>query len=126
MGAPPVAVDLLLLLVGATMLTYSGNCLVDFAAAVAEKVRLTPAVIGLTIVAAGTSAPELGVSLTGALRGSPDFAIGNVVGSNVANIGLILGACALIMPIPVARGVLRFEYPFLLLASWGRTSSTCS
>ncbi len=111
-------VDLLLLAGGAAVLAYSGSRLVDFGAAIAEKARLTPAVIGLTIVAAGTSAPELVVSVTGALRGSPGIAMGNVVGSNVANIGLILGSCALIMPIPVARGVLRFEYPFLVLASW--------
>jgi cation:H+ antiporter len=113
-----VFLEVLLLIGGAVVLAYSGNRLVDFAAAIAEKARLTPAVIGLTIVAAGTSAPELVVSVTGALQGSPGIAIGNVVGSNVANIGLILGACALITAIPVARGVLRFEYPFLVLASW--------
>jgi cation:H+ antiporter len=110
--------DVLLVAGGAAVLAYAGDRLVDFAVAVAEKARLTPAVIGLTIVAAGTSAPELLVSVTGALRGSPGIAMGNVVGSNVANIGLILGACALLASIPVARGVLRFEYPFLLLASW--------
>jgi cation:H+ antiporter len=110
--------NVLLIVAGAAILAYSGDRLVEFAAAVAEKARLTPAVIGLTIVAAGTSAPELVVSVTGALQGSPAIAVGNVVGSNVANIGLILGGCALIVPIPVARGVLRFEYPFLLLASW--------
>jgi len=110
--------DVVLVAGGAVVLAYAGNRLVDFAVAVAEKARLTPAVIGLTIVAAGTSAPELLVSVTGALRGSPGIAMGNVVGSNVANIGLILGACALMAPIPVAGGVLRFEYPFLLLASW--------
>ena len=109
--------DVLLVLVGAVVLAYSGHQLVDFAAGSAEKARLTPAVIGLTVVAAGTSAPELVVSVTGAVHGSPGVAMGNVVGSNVANIGLILGSCALIMPIPVARGVFRFEYPFLVLAS---------
>lgn len=109
--------DVLLLVGGAVVLAYSGSRLVDFAVAMAEKARLTPAVIGLTIVAAGTSAPELVVSVTGALHDSPGIAIGNVVGSNIANIGLILGGCALITPIPVARGVLRFEYPFLVLAS---------
>ena len=118
MGALPLALDLLLLLGGTVTLAYSGNRLVDSAAAIAEKARLTPAVIGLTVVAAGTSAPELIVSVTGALRGSPAIAMGNVVGSNIANIGLILGGCALITPIPVARGILRFEYPFLVLASW--------
>jgi len=110
--------DALLLVAGALVLAYSGDRLVDFAAAVAEKCRLTPAAIGLTVVAAGTSAPELVVSVTGTLQGSPGIAIGNAVGSNMANIGLILGSCALLGAIPVSRGVLRFEYPFLVLASW--------
>lgn len=110
--------DAFLIAVGAVALAYSGHRLVEFAAALAQKARLTPAVIGLTIVAAGTSAPELLVSLTAALRGSPGIAMGNVVGSNIANLGLILGACALLAPIPVARGLLRFEYPFLVLSSW--------
>jgi cation:H+ antiporter len=110
--------DVGLLAVGALLLAYAGHRLVDFAAALAEKARLTPAVIGLTVVAAGTSAPELAVSVSGALRGSADIALGNVVGSNIANIGLILGGCAAVAAIPIARGVLRFEYPFLLLASW--------
>src|SRR3972149_3377583 len=77
--------DVLLLAGGAVLLAYAGNRLVDFAVAVAEKARLTPAVIGLTIVAAGTSAPELLVSVTGALRGSPGIAMGNVVGPNGGN-----------------------------------------
>lgn len=110
--------DLLLLAAGAAVLAFAGNRLVDFAAAIAEKAHLTPAVIGLTIVAAGTSAPELVVSVTGALRGSPGIAMGNVVGSNIANIGLVLAVCALIAPVPVAARVLRFEYPFLVLASF--------
>lgn len=111
-------VDLALVVVGVGVLAYAGSRLVDSAAALAEKARLTPAVIGLTIVAAGTSAPELLVSVTAAVGGSPGIALGNVVGSNIANLGLILGGCALLAPIPVARGVLRFEYPFLVLASW--------
>ncbi len=110
--------ELVLIALGAAVLAYAGNRLVDLAVALAEKARLTPAVIGLTIVAAGTSAPELAVSVTGALQGSPDIALGNVVGSNIANIGLILGACAAITTVPVTRGVLRFEYPFLVLSSW--------
>ena len=115
---PSILWDVLAVLGGAVILAFAGSRLVDFAAAVAEKARLTPAVIGLTIVAAGTSAPELVVSVTGALQGSPGIAMGNVVGSNIANIGLVLGVCAVIMPIPVARGVLVFEYPFLVLSSW--------
>lgn len=110
--------DVALLTLGAAVLAYAGDRLVEFAAAIAEQARLTPAVIGLTIVAAGTSAPELVVSVTGALQGSPGIAMGNVVGSNIANIGLVLAVCALLAPVPVAAGVLRFEYPFLILASW--------
>lgn len=110
--------DLLLLVGGAVVLAVSGDRLVDLASALAEKARLTPAVIGLTVVSAGTSAPELVVSVMSAAQGVPGMAVGNVVGSNVANLGLILGSCALLTPIPVAAGVLKFEYPFLLLASW--------
>jgi cation:H+ antiporter len=113
-----MTLDLVLVVGGSALLAYAGARLVDFAAAVAERARLTPAVIGLTVVAAGTSAPELAVSLNGALRGSGGIAMGNVVGSNIANVGLILGVCAAIAAIPVARGVLRFEYPFLVLTSW--------
>ncbi len=113
-----MGLDVVFILIGAAVLAHAGSRLVDFAAALAEKARLTPAVIGLTIVAAGTSAPELAVSLTGALHGSSGIALGNVVGSNIANIGLILGGCAVVAAIPVAPGVLRFEYPFLVLTSW--------
>jgi cation:H+ antiporter len=110
--------DIALLVAGAAALAYSGERLVEFAAAIAERFHMSPAVIGLTIVAAGTSAPELFVSVTGALQGSPGIAMGNVVGSNIANIGFVLPACTLLAPVPVAAGVLRFEYPFLVLASW--------
>lgn len=113
-----MTVSLLLVAAGAAVLAYAGNKLVDFAAAIAEKARLTPAVIGLTIVAAGTSTPELFVSLTATLRGSPAIAVGNVVGSNIANIGFVLGLAALITPIPLTQRVLKFEYPFMILATW--------
>lgn len=110
--------DLGLVAAGLALLTFAGGKLIDFAVALAERARLTPSVIGLTIVAAGTSAPELFVSVTAALGGSPDIAIANVVGSNIANIALVLALCALIAPIPVDRALLRLEYPFMVLASW--------
>jgi len=113
-----VLLDLTYLAVGLAVLAYAGNRLIDFSVAVARKARLTPAVIGLTVVSAGTSAPELFVSVTAAVGGSPDIALANVVGSNVANVGLVLGVCALVAAIPINRKVLRFEYPFMLLASW--------
>jgi cation:H+ antiporter len=109
--------DLLMVGAGIWILARAGDLLVDFAAALAEKARLTPAVVGLTIVAAGTSAPELFVSVTAALEDAPAIALGNVVGSNSANIALVLGVAALIAPIPISRALLRLDYPFMLLAS---------
>jgi cation:H+ antiporter len=110
-------VDLGMIAVGVWILARAGDLLVDFAAALAEKASLTPAVVGLTVVAAGTSAPELFVSVTAALEDAPAMALGNVVGSNTANIALVLGAAALIAPIPMSRALLRLDYPFMLLAS---------
>jgi len=110
-------IDLLLVAAGIAVLTLSGDKLVDFAAAIAEKARLTPTVVGLTVVAAGTSAPELFVSVVAAFQESPGIALGNVVGSNIANIALVLGAAALIAPIPIRRRMLGFEFPFMLVAS---------
>jgi cation:H+ antiporter len=109
--------DLAMIAVGVWILARAGDLLVDFAAALAEKARLTPAVVGLTVVAAGTSAPELFVSVTAALNDAPALAVGNVVGSNIANIALVLGAAAVIAPIPISRELLRLDYPFMLLAS---------
>jgi cation:H+ antiporter len=110
--------DLGLIAAGLALLAFSGDRLVEFAADLARRARLTPAVIGLTVVAAGTSMPELSVSLAAALRGSTEIAVANVVGSNVTNIGLILGVCGLITTIPVRVTILQFEYPFMVLASW--------
>lgn len=109
--------DLALIVGGALLLGFAGDRLIDFAAGLGEKANLTPAVIGLTVVAAGTSAPELFVSTTAALSGSPTIALGNVVGSNIANIALILGCAALLAVMPVADRLVRFEYPFMLAAS---------
>ena len=112
-------VDFLLIALGVGMLAMAGHHLVDFAAALARRARVTTSVVGLTVVAAGTSVPELFVSLTAAIQGSPAIAIGNAVGSNSANIGLVLGIAAVIAPIPVSMALMRFEYPFMLLASVG-------
>ena len=83
----------------------------------AQRFGITPLVIGLTVVAFGTSAPELAASLNSALHGHTDLALGNVVGSNICNIGLILGCTTLVMPIPIRPSYLRLEIPFLLLVS---------
>ena len=113
-----MVLDLLLVAGGVALLAYSGDKLVDFASALAERAGLSAAVIGLTVVAAGTSAPEFVVSVSAALRGSADLALGNVLGSNIANITLVLGLTALIAPVPVHSQLLRLDYPVALLASW--------
>jgi len=108
----------LLVLLGLGLLAGGGEALVRGATTVARIAGLTPAVIGLTIVAAGTSLPELVVSILAALRGTPDIAVGNVVGSNIFNIGMVLGAAALVAPLVVHGAAVRLEWPIMFLASW--------
>ena len=96
--------DFLLIAAGLVLLTGGGDALVRGASSLAARLGMTPALIGLTVVGFGTSLPELLVSVQAALRGAPDIAMGNVVGSNIANVLLILGAAALLFPI-VTRGL---------------------
>ena len=103
-------------------LILGGDWLVDGAVGIAQRAKLSPMVIGLTIVAFGTSAPELLVSIQAALGGNPGIALGNVVGSNIANIALILGITALIRPIPVAGATIKIDTPFLVFASVALTA----
>jgi cation:H+ antiporter len=103
---------------GMALLALAGERLVEFACALSVKARVSPAVVGLTVVAAGTSAPELFVSLAAALGGSPAIALGNVVGSNTANVALVLGACATVAAVPLTTRVLRFEYPVMVVCCW--------
>jgi len=91
----------LLLLIGFALLVFSGRILIRSSVSVARRFKLSPFVIGLTIVAIGTSAPELLVSLTGAVKGHTDLAVYNVIGSNISNVLLVLAVTALILPIPV-------------------------
>lgn len=107
----------LLVAIGLLLLAGGGELLVRGATTIASLAGLTPAVIGLTVVAMGTSLPELVVSVMAAAQGQPDMAIGNVVGSNIANITLILGLTALVVPLPILGGVVRREYPFLVVAT---------
>lgn len=107
--------DFLLFLVGLTLLTLGADWVVTGASTVAERWGFSPLVIGLTVVAFGTSAPELMVSGTAAWRSQPGLAVGNVMGSTVANVGLIVGISALIRPIPVHRRLLVRESPLLIL-----------
>ncbi|TGD71131.1 calcium/sodium antiporter [Mangrovimicrobium sediminis] len=98
-------------------LFYGGEYLVRGASALASRLGVRPLVIGLTVVALGTSAPELVVSLDAALKGASDIAVGNVVGSNIANIALILGVTALIRPVVVDPRVISVHAPLMIGAS---------
>lgn len=110
-----VLVDALLFLVGLTSLTLGADWLVTGASRVAEHRGVSPLLVGLTVVAFGTSAPELVVSTTAVLAGKPGIAIGNVMGSTVANVGLIVGLGALVRPINVHRKLLQREAPLMIL-----------
>ena len=110
-------VSLLLVGVGLLLLVAGGEALLRGAVGLATLARVTPAVIGLTVVAAGTSVPELAVSAIAAARGSTDIAVANVVGSNIFNITLILGMAALIRPLTISGNTVRFEYPVLALVT---------
>jgi cation:H+ antiporter len=106
--------DVIWIAVGLAGLYFGGNWLVKGAARLAQTLGVSPIVIGLTVVAYGTSTPELLVSLQAALTGNADISMGNVVGSNIANIGLILGASALIFPMVVKLQFLRREIPIMI------------
>lgn len=110
-------VDLALVLGGLVLLYFGAEWLVSGAARLAESFGVAPLIVGLTVVAYGTSAPELVVGIGAALRGQGDIALGNVVGSNVANIGLILGVTALIMPPRIDPSLARREVWVLLGAT---------
>ncbi|MBN2778329.1 MAG: calcium/sodium antiporter [Bacteroidales bacterium] len=109
--------DYFYLIAGIIILLLSGNWLVKSGSAIAEYFKIPPFIVGVTIVSFGTSAPELFVSLNAAISGSPDIAIGNVVGSNIANIGLVLALSAIVITIPVQRSTIRFDFPILIFAS---------
>lgn len=106
-----------LILLGLGLLVAGGEALLRGAVGLATMLRLTPAVIGLTVVAAGTSVPELAVSAIAAARGSTDIAIANVVGSNIFNATVILGLVALIRPLGISGNTIRLEFPVLALVT---------
>jgi cation:H+ antiporter len=109
---------LTLILAGVVVLGGGGDVLVRGATSLARIARVTPAVIGLTIVAMGTSLPELVVSVVAAGEGRPDLALGNVVGSNIFNVGVIAGVAALLLPLAVHGNAVRLEWPFMFVASF--------
>lgn len=101
------------LLIGLVVLIWSADRFVDGASGTARYLRMPPLLIGMVVIGFGTSAPEMAVSALAALQGNPGIALGNAYGSNVANIGLILGLTALLSPISVKSGILRKELPVL-------------
>ncbi len=102
---------------GLAVLVWSADRFVDGAASIARQLGVSSMIIGITIIGFGTSAPEILISVIAVLEQTPDIAIGNALGSNIANIGLILGITALVMPLPIAREILNQEFPLLLLAT---------
>ncbi len=110
-------IQLGLLVIGFVMLIKGADLFVEGAAGIAAKLGIPQLVIGLTIVAMGTSAPEAAVSITAALRGSADITIGNIVGSNILNILIILGVTALVAPLAVQASTIRYEMPYVVLVS---------
>ncbi len=109
--------DYLLLLVGLGLLLLAANYLVDSSVAIAQRAKISNFIIGLTIVGIGTSAPELFVSVSSALSNSGDIAMGNVIGSNIANVLLILGVTAMIFPFDIERLQRHRDIPFLIIAT---------
>lgn len=108
---------IIVLIIGFLLLMKGADYFVDGASAIAQKLRIPSIVIGLTIVAFGTSAPELAVSLGAALKGSNDIAIGNVVGSNMFNTLVVLGTSAAITPVMVKKDIIKRDYPFSIIAA---------
>ena len=106
-----------LLLLGLVVLLVSGEFLVKGAAGLALKLNISPLVIGLTIVSFGTSAPELLVCIEGSLAGLNDIVVGNIVGSNIANLALVLGLTCMVFPIAIDKNCIRVEWPLMMLAS---------
>jgi cation:H+ antiporter len=107
----------LLIIVGLAMLIFGGDVLIQGASGIAKKFNLSPLVIGMTVVAFGTSAPELMVSAKAAMMGSPEIALGNVIGSNIANIALVLAITVLIFPLFIDRNSKIIDWPVMFLAS---------
>ena len=107
-------IDLGAIVLGFALLVWGADRFIMGAAATARNLGVSPLIIGLTIVGFGTSAPEILVSAVASWQGNPGLAVGNAIGSNIANIALILGVTALVMPLRVHSGILRREFPILL------------
>lgn len=110
-------INILGIAIGFMLLVKGADWFVDGSSSIAKKLRIPAVVIGLTIVAFGTSAPELAVSVSAAFKGSNDIALGNVVGSNIFNTLVVLGASAAIMPIAVGKSAIKKDYPLSIFAA---------
>lgn len=113
-----ITLSVVLLIVGIIMLFLGGEGLVKGASRLAHILGISPVVIGLTVVAFGTSAPEFVVGLIAALQGASDVVLGNIIGSNISNIGLILGIAALISPLVIQGRLIKAEVPIMILLSF--------
>lgn len=112
-----VWLNLLIIVVGVILVLWGADRMTDGAVAIAQRLKIPEIVIGLTIVAMGTSAPEFCVSLVSALNGTPDLAVGNVVGSNIFNSMLIVGVAALVAPMTIMPSTVKKDIPFAFFAS---------
>ena len=112
-----IILQLLLLTVGFVMLVKGSDWFVDGAASIAAKFRIPQIIIGLTIVAMGTSAPEAAVSITAASAGSADITVGNIIGSNILNVLVILGLSAAIIAVPIGKSTQKVDAPFMIAIS---------
>lgn len=110
-------IQLVLLVIGFVLLIKGADIFVDGSSGIAAKFGIPQLVIGLTIVAMGTSAPEAAVSISAAIKGNADITIGNIVGSNILNILIILGISSVIVPLAVARSTIRYEIPFMIVVT---------
>ena len=109
--------DLLFIIIGIALVLWGADKFTDGASALARRMKVPPIVIGLTVVAMGTSAPELFVSMASALKGSSGMALGNIVGSNIFNALAIVGCAALVAPIVITPGTVKKDIPFAIVAS---------
>lgn len=112
-----VILPLITLFLGLALLVWSSDIFIDSAASIAQHLNIAPLIIGVVVLGFGTSAPEMLVAILASLDNSPGLAIGNVVGSNIANIGLILGITAIVSPIVIKSSLLKREFPILLAIS---------
>lgn len=112
-----MAISIILIIIGMALVLWGADRLTDGAVAIAQRMNVPEIVIGLTIVAMGTSMPEFCVSFAGALKGTADLAVGNVVGSNIFNAMLIVGVAAMVAPMSILKSTVKKDIPFAVFAS---------